>query len=426
MSKLSLTNQTLPNGFRIVLIDLPGFHSVTNFLTIRSGSRYETAQNNGIAHFLEHMVFKGTKQYPGTLELAEAIEGIGGYFNAWTSVDHTAYWNVVPSKHWQVGLNLPFELAYRALLRPEDLERERGVIIEEIRMIQDDPARYVDDLSQELLFDGHPLAQQIIGSEATIKAMKITDFTDYRQAHYAPSQSLFIAIGDLSGKNIVKAVSDQLSDQTNQAQSRPTLFPSTSHRALKLLSKKTDQTHFMLAMADPSLAFTKKERFVGVVLNTILGRGMSSRLFMNVREKQGLAYAIRSSMNDLEDTGSINIYGGVNTTKVDQALRAVAEELEKLRTTPVGSAELQKAKTYITGSYDLKSDDSISLAQWYGTSALLGQQESFEEAKQLVEAVTASDIQKLAQRLFAKELLTLAVIGPYDSDQQFRDFLGLA
>ncbi|KKU43673.1 MAG: Processing protease [Berkelbacteria bacterium GW2011_GWA2_46_7] len=173
MSRISPKFETLPNGLQLVLIDLPSFHSVTNFLVIRSGSRYEDASNNGIAHFLEHMVFKGTKKYSNTSQLAEAIEGVGGYFNAWTANDHTAYWNSVPLSAWQRGIEVPFELAFNALLRPDDLERERGVIIEEIRRMRDDPSSFVDDLLGTVLFPNHPLGNSVIGSESNIQKMTI-------------------------------------------------------------------------------------------------------------------------------------------------------------------------------------------------------------------------------------------------------------
>ncbi len=423
MAKLNIQSNQLENGLKIVKIHLPSFHSATNFLTIRSGSRYENKNNNGIAHFLEHMVFKGTEKYPDTKTIAEVIEGVGGYFNAWTNVDHTAYWNTVPSAQWQIGVELPFQLAFRALLRPEDLERERGVITEEIRMIQDDPARYVDDLSGELVFAGNGLGQQNIGPVENIKKMTIQQFIDYRETYYAPSQSLFIAIGDVEGKDYQKLVADQVKGLERKTVTLPDAFTGTSKRALKLLSKKTDQTHFMLSMAEPSFSHLLKDRFVGAVLNAILGRGMSSRLFLNVREKRGLAYAIHSSLTCLEDTGLISIYGGVNTDKITEALAATEHELTTLTQEKVGADELAKAKAQIMGSYDLRSDDPIRLAQWYGTDHLLGMTESYEEAKAAVSKVTAEQIQALARKIFDKERLTLAVIGPYQNDGDFRKFL---
>lgn len=414
-----------PNGLRLVMIDLPGFHTVTNFLVIRSGSRYETDKNNGIAHFLEHMVFKGTKSYASSKEIAEAIEGIGGYFNAWTSNDHTAYWNIVPSKQWQRGIEVACELAFTPKLRGEDLERERGVIIEEIRRMQDDPASLVDDLLGGVLFPDHSLGRSVIGTEEAITAMTIEQFREYHRDHYAPSQSYFVCVGDLSNKNIVEEVWRQIEHLPAQPVSQPELFTAYSRAGIARLNKKTDQTHFMLAAAAPSLSLQGSDRFVGVVLNAVLGRGMSSRLFLNIREKKGLAYAINSSFSAFEDTGLLAMYGGVNTQKISLTLGALTEELAQLIEHPVPSDELEKAKMQVIGSYDLSADRPVDLATWYGTKALLGAEETLAQAQQAVQAVTAAQVQALAAEILRKDRLAMAVVGPYDTDAPFAEFLEL-
>ena len=425
MDKLTPQFETLPNGLELVLIDLPFFHSVTNFLVIRSGSRYEDIANNGIAHFLEHMVFKGTKKSPTTLAVAEAIEGVGGYFNAWTANDHTAYWNSVPVSAWERGVEVPFELAFRALLRPADLERERGVIIEEIRRMHDDPSSFVDDLLGEVLFPNHQLGQSVIGSEENIQKMSIQQFNDYRSTYYLPSQALFVAAGNLTGKDIRSAVIEQTKDLVAAPTTLPDHFNGPSRKGLKFYQKKTDQTHFMLGMADPTLASGTPLSTVASVLNAVLGAGMSSRLFLNIREAKGLAYAISSSFHSFEDTGLVQIYGGVNTTKVDQTLSALDEELSRLATDLVPDEELEKTKALMVGSLDMSADRPIDLARWYGTGRLLGDKESIEEARQKVMAVTADEIRTLAKKVFAKNRQALAVIGPYEDDKIFQEFLGV-
>src|SRR3990167_3209585 len=202
MNKLKPHFEKLPNGLTLVLVDLPGFHSLTNFLVIRSGSRYEDKKNNGVAHFLEHMVFKGTTKYPDKLDIAQSIEGVGGYFNAWTSNDHTAYWNTVPLAAWQRGIEVPFELAFNAILRKEDLEHERGVIIEEIRRMNDDPSSQVEDQLGEILFPNHPLGLSVIGTEERIEKMTIEQFKQYRSTYYHPAQALFICVGNIGNRDI--------------------------------------------------------------------------------------------------------------------------------------------------------------------------------------------------------------------------------
>lgn len=425
MQKLDINKTKLKNGLSIIKVHLPSFHSVTNFLVIRSGSRYETPQTNGIAHFLEHMVFKGTKSFKDTQSIAEAIESIGGYFNAWTANDHTAYWNTVPQSQWKRGLQVPSELAFAPVLPEGDLERERGVIIEEIRMINDDPARLVDDLLGTILFPDHPLGRTILGPESVINTVTIEDFKKYHKEHYAPSQAAYVVVGNLDNKDIDGEIKKLLGHLKPTEVSKPEYVSENSKASVKLLSKKTDQTHFMLAVSDKSLGLVKQERFTAMVLNAVLGRGMSSRLFLNIREKKGLAYAIVSYFNAFEDVGLIQVYGGVNTGKIKLTLKAIDVEFEKLMNEKVAGLELEKAKALIMGSYDLSSDKPVDIARWYGANALLGARETYEEAKELIKKVTAEDVQDLAQKLLHKDRQVLAVIGPYDDEKQFKDFLNL-
>lgn len=425
MSRIQPKIEKLPNGLRVVLVDLPGFQSITNFLAIRSGSRYETPKNNGIAHFLEHMVFKGTEKYPDTLSIAEAIEGSGGYFNAWTANDHTAYWNSVPKSSWEKGVEVPFELAFRSLLRVDDLEREKGVIIEEIRRMHDDPSHFVDDLLGLAMFPDHPLGYSVIGVEEGIRAMTIDQFTDYKKTYYHPSQALFICIGDLTGLDIKKRVAGLTEDLQPQVVAVPQKFTEVSRKNLVFHHKSTDQTHFMLGLADPRLIPGSKEAYIAEVLNAVLGRGMSSRLFLNIREKKGLAYSISSSFHTFEDIGLFQIYGGVNTEKIGLTLEALDEELSRLASEEVGDQELAKAKAYIAGSYDMSADRPIDIARWYGVGRLLGEEESLSEAKEKILAVTAAEIKQLAGEVFLKERQVLAVIGPQRDDSIFKKFLGL-
>ena len=425
MSTPRISEQTLGNGLKVVAIDLPGFHSVTNFLCIRSGSRYEDQTNNGVAHFLEHMVFKGTEKFPDTLSVAQSIEGIGGHFNAWTSNDHTAYWNTVPHDEWQRGIEVPFELAFRPLMRTTDLERERGVIVEEIRRMRDEPASYVDDILGSVLFPDSSLGLSVIGTEERIKKMTLEQFQDYRAKYYHSAQSVFVVAGNLHGKDIFAEVERLTKTLQSKPVTKPSFVSSPSSKAVKLHTKKTDQTHFMLAVTDPTLGLHGPEQYVATILNAVLGQGMSSRLFLNIRERQGLAYAIRSYFSPFEDTGVIQIYCGVNTEKVSATLTALEHELSRLQNEPVGADELSKAIRMVTGSYDLTADSPSELARWYGSTRLMGLDDNLEQSKKELEAVSAEQIQELAKKVLGKERQVIAVIGPYDDDAQFRKFLNL-
>ncbi len=420
---VNIQQSQLPNGLKIIKINLPNFHTVTNFLVIRSGSRYETPEVNGIAHFLEHMVFKGTKSFANTKVIAEALEGVGGYFNAWTANDHTAYWNIVPAEQWQMGIQMSSELAFYPKLPASDLERERGVIIEEIRRMNDDPASKVDDLLGPILFPDSPLGYSVIGTEEIIKSVTIDDFKNYHKAHYLPSQAAFVCVGNLENKDIDGEIEKYLGQFSAGDVSKPAHVTKPSKAALSLLNKKTDQTHFMLAVSDPALGLTGKDRYIAQVMNTVLGSGMSSRLFLNIREKKGLAYSIGSSYHAFEETGIIQISGGVNTEKVHQTLFALDEEFVRLQDELVSAEELQKAINKLAGSFELSADRPVDMATWYGTDWLLGATETFEESVAAVKKVTAEQIQVLAKRVFTKDRQVLAVIGPYPADQKFKEFL---
>jgi len=424
MAKLSIQRTELDNGFRIVAIDMPGRRSMTSFLTIRSGSRYENDANNGVAHFLEHLVFKGTERYPDNEAVAQAIEGVGGTINAWTNFDHTAYWNIVPASAWRSGVAMPFELAFRPRLAAPEMERERSVIIEEIRMYQDDPARHISDLATALLFKGNPLARPIIGTEEIIRTLPIEAFRQYRETHYLPSQAVFVIVGDLGSQDYMEVVNGYVGSLSAGPVTYPEPLGAMSQQQIHVHEKKTDQTHFILGVADPALGLkAEQDRYAAIVLNNLLGQGMSSRLFLQVREKQGLAYAISSYYDTLEDAGSLTVYGGVNTDNVAQALRSVRQELSRLQNELVPSAELKQAKAHVNGAYDISADNPIHLATWYGTDWLLGRWETHDQVEAAINQVTSQQIRELAQRLFQPEHLTLAVIGPHQNDQVFVEAL---
>lgn len=424
MIPLKITREILPNGARLVTIDLPGRRSLTSFLAIRSGSRYETTDNSGIAHFLEHLVFKGTKKYPTNAAVAGAIESIGGTLNAWTDFDHTAYWNIVPARSWRVGVEIPFELAFEPLIRQKDIERERGVITEEIRMLQDDPAGYVRDLATELVYGQHPLSRPIIGTEATVAAMTAEQFNDYRRRFYVAPHAVFVVAGDLSNAEVVGWAREKLSAVATGGLIAPEPYTVSSSHQIKLLTKPTDQTHFVVSTADPLFGLhSDQDRFVADVLNTILGRGMSSRLFLNVREKRGLAYSISSHIHTLEDGGALSIYGGVNTQKATEALAAVRDELQVLCDAPVSASELRDAQNFITGANDMRADRGMALATWYGTDWLLGRWETHDDVSKAINAVTAEDIRRVARQIFDPARLVIAAIGPQTDESIFAEAL---
>jgi predicted Zn-dependent peptidase len=267
----------------------------------------------------------------------------------------------------------------------------------------------------------------VLGTNQTVSELSHQALTEYHQRLYRPSRAYFVSVGNLAGKNIAADITRQLADLAfDQNDEQPPLFSGPGQANLKVKNKATDQTHLVLNTIEPKFALSDRhDSYVGVVLNAVLGAGMSSRLFTHIREQKGLAYAVGSTLGHYEDTGTLSVYAGLNTEKIGAALLAIEEEFQKLQAEPVGEAELNKAQELVCGHYDLSADQPLQLANWYGTNQLLGMRESYDEAKTIVRAVTAAEIQKMAQRLFQKNKLSLAVIGPFQSEQLFADFLGL-
>lgn len=408
----------LANGLSVVTINLKGWRSLTTYLAVKVGSRDETDLTNGLAHFLEHLVFKGTEKYGDSTELSAAIEGVGGYLNAWTSLDHTAYWNVVPSEHWRLGLTVASELVFRPKLRSEDLERERGVILEEIKRIEDDPESLVDDLAGRQIFGSHPLGRTIIGRPQQINGLTIDQFRGFHKEFYRPENAILVVVGDITDKDIAREIK-RFSPATAVATPlRPPTepFSGSSQRTLLLHQKPTEQFNFMVAVAAPVLRLTDKKAAAVEVLNAVLGRGMSSRLFREVREKRGLCYSIRSTVTPLEETGILAIAGGVNQQKIAEALTAVSQELTKLTTTAVEAEELTKARNLVVGSLELSADQPSALARWYGLDRLFGQTITLEEQIEAIKQVTSNDLKRLAEQLFDRRHLTITAVGQSEVD----------
>jgi len=415
---VSVTRQSLSNGLSLVLIDLPHRHSLSSFLVLQSGSRYEVKSTNGLAHFFEHIAFKGTRKFPNTETLARQIEGAGGYFNAWTANDHTCYWNTVPARRWQIGVEIALELAFFPLMRAEDINRERGVIIEEIRRINDDPAALVDDLLGEALFPNHPLGWSVAGKEDIIRQISPEEFIRYHQSHYLPNRAALVLVGPV--KNLaVSAYAQSILGGKWPLAKQDYLALTSQSREFIIRRKKTDQTHLMLGAALPELGLMSNERATATVLNMILGQGMASRLFMSIREKLGLAYAIHSTFHQFQDVGLIAIYAGLNNDKIDKALETLNIELERLISEPVGKNEIGDAKAALLGALELAADQPLDLARWYGVNWLLGSRTTLADEAKRIEKVTIEQIQDLAGRLLRRENRALAVVGDWDSKERF-------
>jgi len=414
----------LGQGLRIMTSTMPHTRSVSVGFFIRVGSRYESERENGITHFIEHMLFKGTKKRPTAREIAVAIEGIGGIFNASTGRELTSYWAKVGQDHFSLALDVLSDMLLHSKLDEAELDKERGVIIEEINMTLDRPSDWVHVLATELIWPDHPLGRDQAGTKETVSGITRAMVQEYLQRHYQPANAVLAVAGNIEHEDAVNQAATQLDRwlQTAETSCLPMNLEQSASRVC-LEHRPTQQAH--LALLLPGLSRFDEDKYNLSLLNTVLGQGMSSRLFLEVREARGLAYSVYSYLSLYQDAGLLGVYAGVDADRIDGALRAIMDELAKLRQEPVSEEELHKAKEFTKGRLQLQMEDSFAVASWIGRQEVLEDRvRSLDEVLEEVDAVTAADIQRVACRLLEQERLNLAVVGPYEEDQQER-FLSL-
>lgn len=421
---------TLPNGLRIILIDTNAFPSLTTLLLVGAGSRYENEKNNGIAHFFEHMAFKGTKTYPTSFTISSVIEGLGGVFNAFTSKDHTGYWVKATSDHFDQVIDVLSDMILNPLLLTEEIEREKGVIKEEINMYEDMPARKVSDIFEELLYKGNPLGFDIAGTKETVDSFTRETFINYIQDFYHPTNGLVVVAGGLTqdGRTLDSYV-EQIKSKFDHWENREliTYQPMKEHQTKPQISikyKKTEQAHFCFGFR--AFSFTDKRRHALAILGAILGGGMSSRLFIEVRERRGLCYYISTGRELYHDVGNIVTQAGVtnNIEKVKEAMHVVWEEHKKMKAGDITDEEITKAKEMLKGRLMLSLEDSFSVASFYGTRLILeGSVVSPLEVVERIDAITKEDIIQVANDVFKPEHLNIALIGPFEEKELDIEFL---
>jgi predicted Zn-dependent peptidase len=410
---MKIQQTTLDNGLKIITADLADARSLTANIMVGIGSRFEKfEENGGVSHFLEHLLFKGTKKYPNAQVIAEAVDAVGGYNNAYTSEDVTSYYIKVPSQHGKLALDILADMICNPLIEADEVERERGVIVEEMNVYRDDPARFVGTLVPELIFPDNPLGRDIIGTEKVINTIAVKDIVAYQQRYYVPNNMVVSVAGRVDHDAVVGQIKAAMGGAAPA--DRPVATPVGAELSDTLTmthAKATAQAHFIVAARayrhnDPDDAAAR-------VLTAILGRGMSSRLFLNVRERQGLAYTVYSDINNYVDTGIFHAYAGVNLDKIDQALTSVLHELQEVRRMPVGEAELNKAKQQLRAGLEMSLESNSAVADRLGSQlVLLGDVKSVDETIAKIEAVTAQDVQRVAEAMLAPERLRFAIIAP--------------
>ncbi len=413
---------TLGNGLRIVTAHLPDFRSVSVCLFVGAGSRYEADEVGGISHFVEHLVFKGTERYPTSQAISEAIEGVGGVLNGATDREITVYWAKVTKVHFKLALDLLGDMARHSRFAPADVDRERQVITEEINMSWDSPRQRVNMLIDEVQWPDQPLGRDVAGSKDTVAGISREALLDFYRHQYVPGNTVLSVAGDIGHQEVVAAAGEVF--QGWSPGSPTSWFPAVDSQAaprFKLENRRTEQAQFCLAL--PGLPSRHPSRYALDLLNVVLGEGMSSRLFLELREKQGLAYDVHSSVDHYLDAGALIVYGGVDPVRIEAAIRASLAELSKLRD-GVPEQELIKAKEMAKGRLLLGLEDTRAVAGWLGAQELLHREVlSAENVVARVDAVTPEAVQDVARQLFVPDRLNLAVLGPYRSPRRFEGVL---
>jgi predicted Zn-dependent peptidase len=392
-------------------------------ITFAAGARHETAEIAGVSHFLEHMVFKGTEKRPDPISITREIEEVGGILNAGTSREHTNYWVKVPSIHLERAFEVLADMLLGSTFRQEEMDKERWVIFEEIHGIHDTPDDYIHDVIDSLVWEDQAVGRPIIGYEETIGVMSRDDVVGYMSRNYLPSRLVISAAGHVDHGHVVELAErtfGQMPATTPPA--IETCSVNQSAPRLKVVERPTEEAHLCLGM--PAIAYRDERRQVQDTIDAVLSSGMSSRLFEEIRERRGLAYAVFSYFRGYYDVGQGVVYAGTDPEKVDQTVAAVITELWKLREELVPEDELMRTKELRKGRISMGLEDSRAVAGWIGSQELLfGEILTPEQVMEEIDQVTSEQILELSRELMSPERLSLAVIGPFPDESRFRGLL---
>jgi predicted Zn-dependent peptidase len=413
----------LPNGLRILTSSMPQTHSVSVSLYVGTGSRYEREGEAGISHFLEHLLFKGTERWPSAKDLSETIDGVGGIMNGGTDREYTVYYIKVAQPHMQIALDVLIELVRKPRLDASEMEKERGVILEELAMVADSPPQLADLLLDSILFPGNPLGRDIAGTPESVQGIDGGMIRRYLHEQYAPNNTVVAVAGNISHDQIVQSIAKAMGDWPKGAPGTWAALDGVKpSRRFALHYKKTEQAHVTVAV--PAIPLNHPDRHALSFLSVILGEGMSSRLFIELREKRGLVYDVHTYVAHFMDAGTFNIYTGVDPKNAVEALNLIVAEYGRLRDGGVTEAELTKARELSKGRLLLRMEDSRNVSGWIGAQELLLEQvRSIDDAVAEMESVTLDDVNRVAREIIDPRKAHLAVVGPYRSEARFSGVL---
>jgi predicted Zn-dependent peptidase len=412
----TVLKHTLPNGISLILIPLLNTEAVTTIVLMGVGSRYESDAQQGLAHFTEHMVFKGGKKYKTAQSIAQSLDAVGGEFNAFTSHEFTGFYTKTAAQHMELGIDVLSDMALHASFPEEELEKEKGVIVEEINMYEDMPMRKVDHVLSRLVYGDTGLGRPILGTKQSVTAFTRKDFLHYREQFYKGMQCTIVVAGAIQEESAQALIWKYFGElpKGEEYTPPPARFLSSSKKVLVEV-KDSQQSHLMLST--PGYDLTHPRRHAFRVLSTILGGNMSSRLFTSVREQQGLCYYVRAVPDTYVDSGLLVASAGVDNARLHQAISAIVAQFGLLRNELVGPEELDRAKQFLLGKMLLGLEDSEQVAEFYGMQELLEkQEESPEQIAERVLEVTAEQVREVAQELFTEAQMRLAVVGPQQDE----------
>lgn len=416
---------TLKNGLRIITAPMKDTQTATVVVMVGIGSRYETDREAGLSHFIEHMLFKGTEKRPTALHISEELDSIGGEVNAFTSKDTTGYYAKADAQHIGTVLDVISDIYLNSKLDPEEIKKESGAIIQEMNMYEDTPMRDVDDVFEQLLYQGNSLGRKIVGSRETISALQRKNFVNYMKRFYLANDTVVCVAGKFDEKKIVAQVQKYFSVMAKgKKPAIKKVAKKQKNPEVAIKFKKTDQTHLIVG----SRAYDEnhKDRFALSILSVILGGNMSSRLFTEVREKRGLAYYVRSNVEAYEDCGYLATQAGVEHKNLKLAVETILTEYKKIATEEVGVKELQKAKDFIKGKSVMGLEASDEVAMFFvGQEIKKKKIMTLEEIFKRIDKVTTKDVLRVAQDIFRAEKLNLAVIGPHKNEAELKKLLKL-
>ncbi|MCY3544078.1 MAG: pitrilysin family protein [Chloroflexi bacterium] len=401
----------LDNGMRVVTGEMPHTRSVSMCVFVGVGSRYEADEQAGLSHFLEHMLFKGTQMRPEPQQISEAIESVGGIINAATEHEVTVYWCKVAQPYFEDSLALLFDMLRNSLYEPDSIEKERQVIFEELAMINDYPSYKVEALIDEMLYPGHPLGRDIGGTRESVGGITREMMLDYVSAYYSPDNIVVSVAGNVSHDDVVAQVDRLSAGWQPGTRDEWTSFNGVQYEPQSHVEyRRTEQSHLSVAL--PGVSLTHPQRYALDLMSVALGEGMSSRLFVEVREKRGLAYDVHSDVSHFSDTGALIVSAGVDPKRVYDAVQTILEQVSILRE-GVPEDELEKVKRLSAGRLMLRMEDTRAVAIWMGQSEmLLGKIADVDDVIEQVNAVTTDEILQLANEVLLTERLNIAVVGP--------------